>query len=144
MKATTSTPNASEMRRARAARLALSEAAVDTARVHARRPIALALACAIVLAACGESEPAPRAVIALSDANARTYQAACATCHARPGIGAPVTGVEADWRERRERGLDALLVHTVDGYRGMPPLGTCGLCSEADLRELVRYMAGLP
>ena len=37
-----------------------------------------------------------------------------------------------------------LLVHTVDGYRGMPPLGTCGLCSEDDFRELIRYMAGLP
>ena len=41
-------------------------------------------------------------------------------------------------------GAVVVLVHTVDGYRGMPPLGTCGLCSEQDLRELVRYMAGLP
>jgi cytochrome c5 len=111
--------------------------------VHAslRGPLALALLAG--LCACGaEREAAPP--IVLSDANARTYQVACATCHARSGIGAPVTGVEADWRERREQGLDALLVHTVDGYRGMPPLGTCGLCSEDDLRELIRYMAGLP
>jgi cytochrome c5 len=111
--------------------------------VQARSRIPLALALA-VLGACGGDEPAPPPAIALSDANARTYQAACAACHARPGIGAPLTGVDADWRERREQGLETLLVHTVDGYKGMPPLGTCGLCSEDDLRTLVRYMAGLP
>ena len=98
---------------------------------------------ALCVAACS-AEREPAAPIALSDANARAYQSACASCHSRPGIGAPLTGVDADWRERREQGLDALLVHTVDGFRGMPPLGTCGLCSEDDLRELIRYMAGLP
>jgi cytochrome c5 len=111
--------------------------------VHAalRRPAALAL---VALAcACGESRETP-APVALSAEHARAYQTACASCHARPGIGAPLTGVDADWRERRAQGLDALLVHTVDGYRGMPPLGTCGLCSEEDLRALIRYMAGFP
>ena len=108
---------------------------------HARRSLALALL--VGLCACGE-EREPAAVVALSDAHARTYQAACAGCHARPGIGAPLTGVDADWRERREQGIDVLLVHTVDGYRGMPPLGTCGLCAEQDFRALIRYMAGLP
>lgn len=105
------------------------------------RPLALALLAG--LCAC-DPEREPAQAIVLSDANARTYQAACATCHARPGIGAPVTGVDDDWRERRAQGLDTLLVHTVDGYLGMPPLGSCGLCSEADFRELIRYMAGLP
>ncbi|MEX2206887.1 MAG: c-type cytochrome [Myxococcota bacterium] len=103
------------------------------------------LALALLVGACGcfaEREAAPP--IVLSEANARSYQVACATCHARRGIGAPVTGVEADWRERREQGIDALLVHTVDGYRGMPPLGSCGLCTEDDFRALIRYMAGLP
>ncbi len=114
---------------------------MDTASVHAdpRGPIALAL---LVFACACSAEHAPVAANVLSDADARTYQAACASCHARPGIGAPLTGVDADWRERREQGMDALLVHTVDGYRGMPPLGTCGLCSEEDFRTLIRYMAG--
>jgi cytochrome c5 len=117
---------------------------VDTALVYADSrvlvPLLLLCACAC---ACSAGDP-PAAAIVLSAANARTYQAACATCHARPGIGAPLTGVDEDWRQRREQGLDALLVHTVDGYGGMPPLGTCGLCSEDDLRVLIRYMAGLP
>jgi cytochrome c5 len=75
---------------------------------------------------------------------ALVYQAACAPCHARPGIGAPLAGDEADWSERRARGLDALLDSTVAGVGGMPPLGTCGLCSEDDLRELIAYLARLP
>jgi cytochrome c5 len=113
--------------------------------VQALGRIPRALALLALLGACGGDEAAaPSPVVALSEQNARTYQAACATCHARPGIGAPLTGVDADWRERRAQGLEILLVHTVDGYKGMPPLGTCGLCSEDDLRTLVRYMAGLP
>lgn len=82
--------------------------------------------------------------IALDPEQTRAYQTACAACHTRPGIGAPLSGVDADWRDRRDQGMDALLVHTVDGFRGMPPLGTCGPCSVEDFRALIRYMAGLP
>jgi cytochrome c5 len=93
--------------------------------------------------ACG-AEPEPVASVPLSPEHARTYQAACASCHARPGIGAPLTGVDADWRARRAKGMDALLENTVNGIGGMPPLGTCGLCSVDDFRALIRSMAGMP
>ena len=106
-------------------------------------PWAASLVIALAASGC-EAEQSSAVRVVLDPANARAYQAACASCHARPGIGAPLTGVDDDWRERREQGMDALLVHTVDGYRGMPPLGTCGLCSEDDFRLLIRYMAGLP
>jgi len=89
-----------------------------------------------------EHAPATRAQ--LGSDGARVYQTACASCHARPGTGAPLTSDEAAWAERRAQGANVLLAHTVNGYRGMPPLGTCGLCSESELRELVAYMAGLP
>lgn len=95
------------------------------------------------LSGCG-GEPAPFAQVALEPDLARAYQADCAPCHARPGIGVPITGIDADWRERRTKGLDDLLANTVNGFQGMPPLGTCGLCSESDLRALIRYMAGAP
>jgi len=84
------------------------------------------------------------AQIALDPGQTRAYRTACAACHARPDIGAPLTGIDADWRERRKKGIEGLLVSTVNGFRGMPPLGTCGLCSENDFRALIRYMAGLP
>ncbi len=95
--------------------------------------------------ACGsEPAPAPQQTAALAPELASTYQAACAPCHARPGVGAPLTGSAADWSERRARGIDALVASTVEGVGGMPPLGTCGLCSEDDLRALVSYMAFVP
>jgi cytochrome c5 len=93
--------------------------------------------------ACGvDSEGVTQ--VALDPAQTRVYQTACATCHARPGIGAPLTGIDEDWRERRKKGMDGLLVSTVNGFRGMPPLGTCGLCSEKDFRALIQFMAGVP
>ena len=73
---------------------------------------------------------------------ARAYQSICAECHARPGTGAPFAGDESAWAERRKQGPDALLAHVVNGYRGMPPLGACGACSEADLRALTAYLSG--
>ena len=35
----------------------------------------------------------------------------------------------------------AARAHRATGYRGMPPLGTCGFCSEDDLRRLIEFMA---
>lgn len=96
-----------------------------------------------VVAACARSDERKPATPTLEPELALTYQSACASCHARAGTGAPLTGNDADWAERRARGSDALLARTVNGYRGMPPLGGCGRCSEADFRALVAYMAGV-
>ena len=102
------------------------------------------IAIAAVTAACACSNPPEPATRAQLDARlARAYQSACASCHARPGTGAPLVGDDRDWRARRAKGLDVLVANTVNGYRGMPPLGTCGLCSEQDLRGLAAYLAGL-
>ena len=85
-------------------------------------------------------EPASRAQ--LSPALTLTYQSVCAECHARAGTGAPVVGDARAWAKRRAQGIDVLVSHTVNGYRGMPPLGACGACSEGVLRALVAYLAG--
>lgn len=106
------------------------------------RRTALVLILAAACSRSGETPPASRAQ--LSPDGARAYQTACASCHARPGTGAPLVGDDHAWAKRRAQGANVLLAHTVNGYRGMPPLGTCGLCSEAELRALVAYMAGLP
>jgi cytochrome c5 len=66
----------------------------------------------------------------------------CVQCHARPNIGVPLMGNPPDWRERIKQGEDKLLVNVVHGLRGMPPLGYCSACDEADLRALIRVMAG--
>ena len=64
----------------------------------------------------------------------------CVQCHARPGIGAPLMGNADDWQARQAQGQDVLLKHVVEGLRGMPPLGYCSACDEADFRVLIRLL----
>ena len=72
---------------------------------------------------------------------AQVYAQVCATCHQLPATGAPLTGDREAWRAAAAAGREAMLAHTVDGVRGMPPLGTCGFCTEDDLRRLIDFMA---
>ena len=103
-----------------------------------------ARALAVVAALLSGSGAVARADAPLSPRQQLQYQVVCATCHAMPGTGAPLTGDRAAWLERNAQGFEALLRNTVDGMRSMPPLGTCGSCTEADLRALVAYLSGLP
>ncbi|HTO70170.1 MAG TPA: c-type cytochrome [Myxococcota bacterium] len=104
--------------------------------------IRLSLALASVLFGCGRAaDRAPATEPQLDARLARANLTICATCHARGGTGAPLVGDEQAWRRRRAQGFEVLVAHTVNGWRGMPPLGTCGACSEADLRALVAYVA---
>ena len=82
--------------------------------------------------------------LALDARQARAFATICARCHTRPGIGVPVIGDDQAWAPRRAKGLEVLLRHTIEGFGDMPPLGTCGSCSEADFRRLVALVAGLP
>jgi cytochrome c5 len=86
---------------------------------------------------------APAAVRAepLDPRLAQVYAQVCATCHQRPETRAPLTGDPEAWRAAAAAGREAMLANTVNGIRGMPPLGTCGFCSEDDLRRLIEFMA---
>jgi cytochrome c5 len=68
----------------------------------------------------------------------------CVQCHAVPGLGAPLIGDRAAWQRARERGEEALLRNVLVGVRGMPPMGYCSACTEADFRALIRFLADLP
>jgi cytochrome c5 len=72
----------------------------------------------------------------------RIYVQTCMACHTSPGSGAPQAGDRAAWEPRLRQGMDALLRHTIDGYQGMPPLGSCMDCGEAEFEGLIRFMAG--
>lgn len=101
-----------------------------------RRKVLRALLAAALLALA----PAAKA---LDTRLAQAYAATCAACHTRPETGAPLTGDAAAWREPLARGPESL-ARTVEGFRGMPPLGTCGFCSEQDLLRLIEFMSGEP
>ncbi len=79
----------------------------------------------------------------LSERQTQLLAVNCLQCHAREAIGVPLMGNAKDWKKRNAQGEDVLLRNTVQGLRGMPPLGYCAACTEEDLRALVRYVSGL-
>lgn len=106
----------------------------------------------VMLVACGKGPESTPAAPAGSAANLRpadaalasVYDQSCKACHATPASGAPQTGDRAAWAPRLAQGLDTLLEHTVSGYKGMPPLGSCGDCSEDEFAALIRFMSAEP
>ncbi|QEY62745.1 cytochrome c5 family protein [Metapseudomonas lalkuanensis] len=117
-----------------------------------RRPCRTAalLALAGLLAGCGEAPESatPRATTtALTPANkelAQVYDNSCKMCHANPASGAPQTGDVAAWSPRVAQGADSLLDHSINGYKGMPPMGLCMQCSEEEFLALISFMSGKP
>jgi len=77
------------------------------------------------------------------DANIKElYSIYCASCHSAKGSEAPQAFNASIWKPRLDKGPDKVLANTIKGIGNMPPQGMCIECTQADLRELVRYMSG--
>lgn len=101
------------------------------------------LACAAaVLAGCGQDRAPAAQALPADPKLARLYEQTCKACHTNPGTGAPQTGDRQAWVPRIAQGMPVLVDHTIQGFKGMPPLGSCMDCSEAEFEALIRYMAG--
>jgi cytochrome c5 len=68
------------------------------------------------------------------------YQSTCFACHGTGAAGAPMFGNAEAWAPRISQGIDTLLNHAINGLRAMPPRGTCGSCSDDDLKAAIEYM----
>ncbi len=69
------------------------------------------------------------------------YNQACVACHGAGVLGAPKFQVAADWQPRLdERGLDGIWQNALDGINAMPPMGTCGACSDDEIKAAIEYM----
>jgi len=79
----------------------------------------------------------------LTERQAKLLAHNCVQCHARAATGAPTMGLAESWKTRNSADEDKLLRSVIEGLRGMPPLGYCAACTEADLRVLTRTVAGL-
>jgi cytochrome c5 len=79
----------------------------------------------------------------LTERQAKLLTHNCVQCHARAATGAPGIGHAENWKTRDNAGEDKLLRSVIEGLGGMPPLGYCAACTEADLRALTRTVAGL-
>jgi cytochrome c5 len=107
-----------------------------------------ALSATLALAACGSGEApqsaaAPAApAAAAAPAVLNTYEHTCRNCHSVPASGAPQLADAKAWAPRLAQGRETLLDHAINGYKAMPPMGTCTACSEQDFTALIEYMSG--
>ncbi|MDX1453038.1 MAG: c-type cytochrome [Oleiphilaceae bacterium] len=68
------------------------------------------------------------------------YQASCFGCHGTGALNAPKFGDAAAWTARLDKGMDQLVANAINGINAMPPKGTCGSCSDDDIKATVQYI----
>lgn len=72
------------------------------------------------------------------------YQSKCLACHATGAAGAPKMGDKADWEPRIAQGVDTLVKHAIEGFKGakgyMPPKGGFTSLSDDEVKATVAYM----
>ncbi|WP_438863276.1 c-type cytochrome [Neptunicella sp.] len=68
------------------------------------------------------------------------FKTTCSACHGTGVMGAPKKGNADDWKSRIAQGEDVLIKHAMGGFNAMPPKGTCGDCSEDDIKATIEYM----
>lgn len=71
---------------------------------------------------------------------ADVYGKSCVACHGVGVMGAPKLGDNNDWAPRIEQGFDTLLSHAIKGFNAMPPKGTCGNCSDDEIKAAIEHM----
>lgn len=78
------------------------------------------------------------------DTGREIYTDFCRRCHDRARSGAPHIGDTLAWKERIEQGVDILIAHALDGYRGpsgeMPARGGNSALAPDAVAAAVAYM----
>lgn len=69
----------------------------------------------------------------------KTYNSACAACHATGLIGAPIPG-SAEMAQRAEAGLDAMWQNSLNGLNAMPARGGRPDLSDEQIKAIVEFM----
>lgn len=70
----------------------------------------------------------------------QVFENYCYICHQQAVANAPMFGNKTDWQLRANKGIATLVKHALDGYRYMPPRGTCLECSDEEIKAAVEYM----
>lgn len=112
--------------------------------LNIRTPLLL-IFLSLLFACSGESESMrlPSGPTTPADASvAELYNRSCRSCHAQGAGWAPRTGDREAWASRLQKGNAVLLEHTINGFKGMPPMGMCFDCNEEDFTKLISFMSG--
>lgn len=69
----------------------------------------------------------------------------CTACHGSGLLNSPKVGDAGAWKTRADAkgGVDGLLKSAISGINAMPPKGTCGDCSDDELKAAIKHMSGL-
>lgn len=98
----------------------------------------------ILISACSQDAVQfPGSTEADRQAAMEKWQRSCALCHVDGNGGAPRVGDREAWQPRLAQSTETLLLHTVQGFGRMPPLGYCMDCSQQDFLILTEFMAGV-
>ena len=84
--------------------------------------------------------PAAPAAPAAARSGEEVYNTTCMACHATGAAGAPKLGDTAAWAPRIAKGIDGLMTSALNGLNAMPPRGTCGNCSDDELKAAIEHM----
>ena len=68
------------------------------------------------------------------------YAQACVACHSVGVLNAPKLQDAADWAPRLAQGFDTVWKNAIDGIGAMPAMGTCGDCSNYDIKAAIEHM----
>ena len=74
------------------------------------------------------------------DEGKNIYEQHCASCHEGQVMGVPQTGDKNTWAPLIAKGVDHLVLNTINGYKGMPSRGGCKQCNDAEIKAAVKYM----
>jgi cytochrome c5 len=70
----------------------------------------------------------------------KIYLSYCAVCHDGGSAGAPKVGDPTQWKDRIAAGIPVIYQHAINGLNSMPAKGTCGGCSDAEIKATVDFM----
>ena len=68
------------------------------------------------------------------------YAKACVGCHSVGVLNAPKMRDAADWAPRMLQGFDTVWQNAIKGIGAMPAMGTCGDCSDDDIKAAIEHM----
>ncbi len=95
-------------------------------------------------AAAGAVAPAMGAADFDLAAGQAVYDGKCKACHATGAAGSPKLDDVVNWAPRIEQGMDVLVKHALEGYKGsvgyMPPKGGFTSLSDDEVAAAVAYM----